>query len=218
MRPITTLRRNIKADYFDYTQLMDVLSDYSKPRDVVTSLLKKGEIIRLRKGFYVFPEFWRKKPFEPAVLSSLIYGPSVLSLDYSLAWYGLIPEKVTVYTSITPGRSKIFNTPIGQYKYTGLFHEAYAAGITIHKTSGGNMLMSEPIKALADKVWTDKRFVPTSRSSYANYLFQDLRIDESVLEGYLTLEKIDEVAGAYQKRKINWLFDFIKKDFGLYNE
>ena len=120
MNAITRLRDHIETDYFDYTQLMDVLSIYKKPRDVVTILMKKGNIIRIRKGFYIFSEFWRRNPYEPAALSSLIYGPSVLSLDFALAWYGLIPERVEMYTSVTTGRSRMYNSPIGRFSYSRL--------------------------------------------------------------------------------------------------
>ena len=54
-------------------------------------------------------------PISTEILANLIYGPSSISLDYALYYYGLIPEHVRVVTSITPQRNKIFNTPIGQF-------------------------------------------------------------------------------------------------------
>lgn len=35
------------------------------------------------------------------VLVGVIYGPSYLSFDFVLAWYGLIPETVQTFTSVT---------------------------------------------------------------------------------------------------------------------
>jgi hypothetical protein len=49
MTPIEHLRSTIEKDIFDYTQLMFGLSDYKKPRDVVTRLfcaLPKMEVTR----------------------------------------------------------------------------------------------------------------------------------------------------------------------------
>ena len=218
MKAITKLRERIESDYFDYTQLMEVLSNYKKPRDVVTSLLKKGDIIRIRKGFYIFSEFWRRQSLEPVALSNLIYGPSALSLDFALAWYGLIPERVEMFTSITPGRSRMYKSPIGSFSYAQLSLQRYRTGLTIHQNSTGNILMAEPLKALADKAWMDKRFKPTSSSSYGDYLFNDLRIDREMLGSYYNTEKLIDLDLAYQTRKISWLISFLNMQFREDNE
>ncbi|MBN2342833.1 MAG: hypothetical protein JXX29_22580 [Deltaproteobacteria bacterium] len=47
----------------------------------------------------------------------MIHGSSLVSLDYVLAYYGLIPERVHIVTSVTSGRAKMFDTPIGGYVY-----------------------------------------------------------------------------------------------------
>ena len=73
--------------------------------------------------------------------------------------------------------------------------------------------MAEPLKALADKVWMDKRLKPTSPSSYGDYLFRDLRIDRESLAGYYNSTKLNEVDMAYQSRKIRWLTSFLNKLF-----
>lgn len=53
MRAIEHIRQLIEEDVFDYTQLMHALAEYRKPRDVVSSLLQKEQIIRVRKGDWV---------------------------------------------------------------------------------------------------------------------------------------------------------------------
>ena len=50
MRAIEHIWQLIEEDVFDYTQLMHALAEYRKPRDVVSSLLQKEQIIRVRKG------------------------------------------------------------------------------------------------------------------------------------------------------------------------
>ena len=47
----------------------------------------------------------------------MIYGPSYVSKEYALAHHGLIPEGVTLVTSITPKRFKHFKTPVGEFVY-----------------------------------------------------------------------------------------------------
>jgi len=188
--------------------LIHVLAEYRKPRDVVSALLRKEQIIRVRKGLYVFGELWRRQPISREMLANLVYGPSILSINYALAWYGLIPERAYVLTSITSGRSRNFNTPLGRFSYTHLSLKRFGFGATIHKSNTGNWLITEPIKALADKVWTDKRFQPTSQASFADYLFEDLRIDEATLARFYNKFNMNNLVRAYSTRKVTWMVEF----------
>jgi hypothetical protein len=78
--------------------------------------------------------------------------------------------------------------------------------------------MAEPLKALADKVWTDSRFRPTSPVSYEDYLFRDLRVDEDALAPLIKKEEIVTIGQAYSTRKILWLMEYLLKYFGKRNE
>ena len=49
MDPIV-LRNQIAHEEFDYQMLLDGLRDYEHPRDKITDLLKKGIILRIKKG------------------------------------------------------------------------------------------------------------------------------------------------------------------------
>ena len=207
---IEQIRACISEDVFDYTQLMEALSSYQKPRDVVTSLLKKEQIIRIRKGLYIFNSLWRKKPIPYNYLANIIYGPSVVSLDLALSWYGLIPEMVKQITSVTVNRSRYYNTPLGVYNYKKTPQSLFSVGINLIKNDSHSFFMALPLKALADKVWADKRFKPSSPASYSAYLFDDLRIDEErLLQLYLDHGSVLSIYGL--PRKIKWLDLFIKK-------
>ncbi|MBW1855256.1 MAG: hypothetical protein JRJ00_11360 [Deltaproteobacteria bacterium] len=95
------LRRKIPQEEFDYQTLLDCLEVYARPRDKISDLLKKGIIIRVKKGLYIFGEEYRKIPYSMEILANLIYGPSYISLDYALQYYGLIPERIEAVTSVT---------------------------------------------------------------------------------------------------------------------
>jgi len=211
MTPIERLRKEIEQDVFDYNQLMTVLSGYSKPRDVVTALLRQQKIIRLRKGLYIFSDIWSKQPVPIEPLANLIYGPSAISLDYALSFYGLIPEKVTAITSVAPGRSRVFETPLGRFSFTHIPEQVFSFGLTAEKSGSFQWLIAMPVKALADKVWTDKRFKPTSPASFESYLFDDLRIDEATLMDFAKAEKLLEIKTRYATRKVGWMVDFLIK-------
>ena len=122
MTAIEKIRSEIDRDVFDYTQLMSVLQDYKKPRDTVTRLIEQRKIIRIKKGLYIFGELWKRSNYSLESLAGLIHGPSAISLDYALSWFGLIPERVYVVTSISTGRSRKFTTPIGDFSYRQLSH------------------------------------------------------------------------------------------------
>ena len=215
MIPIEQIRSRIEGDVFNYSQLMDALSSYRKPRDTVTSLLKRGQIIRIRKGLYIFGPLWKKRTPALEPLANLVYGPSAVSLDYALSLYGLIPERITAITSITTGRSRIFITPVGNFSYTQLSRTRFSAGLIQNRNPPGNFLIAEPLKSLADKVWTDSRFKPTSPASYKDYLFDDLRIDEDTLVPLISSERMRVIEQAYDTRKIRWLNDYLCKHFGI---
>lgn len=50
-------------------------------------------------------------------IANLIFGPSYLSQEYVLQYYGLIPERVELITSMTTKRHKHFAPPIGDFRY-----------------------------------------------------------------------------------------------------
>lgn len=213
MRAIQKIRKHINEEVFDYTQVIEALEDYKKPRDVINTLLKNGDIIRVKKGLYVFGEIWRKKSYSRELLANLIYGPSVISGDFILSDAGLIPEQVKTITSITTGRSRSFDTPVGKYTYKQLSKERFSFGIEIDQTNGTQYFTANPLKALADKIWLDKRFKPTSPKSYEAYLYDDLRIDPDILKDYLDKEFIEQLNKIYSARKITWFVEFLKREF-----
>ena len=214
MNAIEQVRQSIGQEIFDYTQLMMALIQYKKPRDVVTDLLKKNQIVRVRKGLYLFGPLWRRNAFATETLANLVYGPSVISLEYALSWYGLIPEHVYSITSVTTGRSREFDTPAGRFAYVQIPVGKYAWGITLHGSAPVTWLMTEPLKALADKVWTDKRFRSVSSNSFRDYLFSDLRIDETLLEGFFRNSDCQSLEKVYNSQKISLMLRYLKKYFG----
>ncbi|HXV59100.1 MAG TPA: hypothetical protein VEK15_00290 [Vicinamibacteria bacterium] len=210
MAGINEIRRSIDADVFNYQQLMDCLQAYAKPRDKVRKLLKAGEIVRVKKGLYVFGEAHRRSPWSREILANLIYGPSYISLDYALSYYGLIPERVMVVTSVTLSRSRRFETPLGLFTYRRLSRRKYSIGIDQQALEGDQrFLIATPAKALADKIWTDQRFTPRKAEEFRAYLQDDLRIAPDVLSGIdRTLLKL--IAEQYGSRKVRLLRDYLE--------
>jgi hypothetical protein len=209
MITIGQVRQQIDREVFDYQGLLQCLSAYTKPRDKIRRLLDAGDIVRVKKGLYVFGEVYRRAPVSRELLANLIHGPSYISLDYALAWHGLIPERVNTVTSMTMGRSRTFSTPFGVFSYRCLLEPRYATGISLQQGENESFLLASPEKAIADKVWDDKRFAGSSMGAYEDYLAHDLRIDMDRLR-LLDEQRLEAVRAAYDSRKIDRLIRYVQ--------
>jgi hypothetical protein len=209
MGSIGRIRQQIDREVFDYQRLLQCLSAYAKPRDRIKRLLDAGDIVRVKKGLYVFGDAYRRALVSRELLANLIYGPSYISLDYALAWHGLIPERVTTVTSVTTGSSRTFTTPFGIFSYRSLSERRYATGVLLHQGENESFLLASPEKALADKVWNDKRFSGSTVAAYEDYLAHDLRVDLDRLR-LLDGERLEDIRAAYSSRKIDRLIRYVQ--------
>lgn len=205
------LRRHIPFEEFDYQNLLDSLRSYAHPRKKISSLLRKGEIIRVKKGLYIFGEQHRRAPYCRELLANLIYGPSCVSLEYALHYYGLIPERVETVTSVTCGRSRSFETPVGHFSYRAIPLSAYMIGIDrIELADGRAFLMALPEKALADRVVADRGSALRTQKELAVLLQESLRVDMSVLTA-LNPEALMTIAAAYRSQRLKLLAQYVVK-------
>jgi hypothetical protein len=206
-----TLRKLVPHEEFDYQVLLHALKEYGHPRDKITDLLRKGAIVRVKKGLYVFGEDYRQKPYSREVIANLIYGPSYVSLEYALRYHGMIPERVEAVTSVTCGRSRKFYTPLGLFTYWMIPLAAFRTGIDkIETEDGRSFLMAVPEKALADKIRHDRGMAIRTPRDLQNYLFDDLRMDEASLQE-MSPERLAEFARRYGSRKILLLRDLVSR-------
>ena len=171
------LRHRIPQEEFDYQVLKLAIGEYASPRDRITALLRSGVIVRVKKGLYVFGDAYRRRPVCKELLANLIFGPSIVSLEYALGYHGLIPERVSTVTSVTTGRARSFDTPIGHFVYRPT--PCLSVGFTRVEEGETAFLIATGERALADRI-RDGRGAPivTQRQMKA-YLFDDLRIDEA---------------------------------------
>ena len=183
-----------------------------RARERVANLIgaSADEIVRVKKGLYVFGAPFRRQPIVREYLANLVYGPSYVSLDSALSFHGLIPERVEAVTSMVYGRSHAFETPFGVFTYRGLPRNRYAVGARLESVGTVRFLIASPEKALVDKVWTDKRFGGATVGDFSEYLLDDLRIDEESLRS-LDTERMEAIGRAYDSPKIANLIRFTTK-------
>ena len=205
MEIITSLRRAIPWEEFDYQILLNALRDYAHPRDKISSLLAKGIIIRVKKGLYIFGDAYRSSHYSREILANLIYGPSCISLKYALHYHGLTPERAEAVTSVTSKRPKQFQTPVGLFLYRNVPEAGFHVGLQrIEMEDGRAFLMAAPEKALADKFRSDRGLNIRSQRESLDYLVHSLRIDVNDLAA-LDGKLLDALAAAYQSKRISLL-------------
>jgi hypothetical protein len=207
---IETMRKMIPHEEFDYQTLLVALNGYAHPRDKISDLLKKGIIIRVKKGLYVFGDVYRQKPYSAEVLANLIYGPSYISLDYALQYYGLIPERVEGVTSVTTGRSRKFATPVGLFVYRMVPLDAFRVGMDRMEVDDERaFLIATPEKALCDKIYDHGSGIKT-QNELSEYLEKSLRIDPATL-GELNPDNLEAIAGRYRSQRIRALSRLVRR-------
>jgi predicted transcriptional regulator of viral defense system len=203
--------KRIPYEEFDYQTLLDAVKGYAQPRKKISSLLAKGTIIRVKKGLYVFGESLRRRPYCRELLANLIYGPSYVSLEYALHYHGLTPERVETVTSVTCGRSRTFDTPVGMYSYRMIPLEAFCTGMDrVELDDGRSFLIATPEKALADRIVAERGAGITTQKELHGFLLVNLRIDPAALRG-LDPARLAEIARHYRSRRVRLLADLLKR-------
>lgn len=201
----------ISHEEFDYQTLLDALQGYAQPRMKISTLLAKGIIIRVKKGLYIFGETQRRRPFCRELLANLVYGPSYISLEYALSYHGLTPERVETVTSVTCGRSRIFETPVGIFTYRMIPLEAYRTGMDRVELDGGrSFLIAIPEKALADRVVAERGAGISTQKELYDFLLNNLRVDPTVLRE-LDAARLMEIAVHYRSRRVRLLADLVRR-------
>ncbi len=204
------LRLRIGSDEFDYQTLISALSEYSRPRDRITELLRQDVIIQVRKGLYVFDKPLAKHPISMELLANLIHGPSYVSMESALARHGLIPEHVQAVTSASMGRARSFSTVLGLFTYAKIPASVFSSGVERFELPDDRaFLLASPEKALADKIFTERGLVLRSNRAVEQYLFDNLRIDRSSLAN-LDGGMISELAIAYGSSRIRRFESFLR--------
>jgi hypothetical protein len=205
------LIKSIPYEEFDYQTLLDSVHGYAQPRMKISGMLAKGDIVRVKKGLYILGESLRRRPYCRELLANLIYGPSYVSLEYALHYHGLTPERVETVTSVTCGRSRTFDSPVGTFSYRMITMEAFRTGMDrVELDDGRSFLIAIPEKALADRIVADRGAGISTQKELHEYLLKDLRIDPANLRG-LDPARLTEIARHYRSRRVKLLAEMITR-------
>ena len=192
----------------------DVKSCYpslASPEKKILSMENKGELIRLKRNMYIVSSALSGKNTDARLCANHLYGPSYVSLQWALRYYGMIPEQVHLMTSVTTKRSREFVTPIGVFSYMQVPSSYFPIGVDSIEEGGVCVLMASREKALCDTILYDN-FVPNkSVKALRIYLEEDMRLDMDVLPE-LDTEVIASLAAVGRKTQIlNNLIEVINR-------
>jgi len=162
--------------------ILELLSDYQSPNDKISELLKSKELIAIRRGLYITgPKMDLPTP-APFLIANHLRGPSYVSLESALSYWGMIPERAYEISSVTIKTSKLYKTPVGRFDYQQLKIPYYSYGIkNIEYSPKQTMLIASPEKALCDKVVLTPKIYLRSIKQTREFLMEDLRIEREVL-------------------------------------
>ena len=192
---------------YTYSELIEKYSNYSAPKMKIKSLVEHGNLFAIRPGLYI-----DNKNISMLALSHMIYGPSYISFETALSYYGLIPERAVNVLSATTqkNRKKHFKNVFGDYYYRDVPFDVFSFGIDTTKDKYGNTIRIAIVeKALLDMLYTVKNV--RSEKQLRELLFNDLRINDTLFEE-LDVNFIFEVGPKYKKKNIDYLIKMLEKD------
>ncbi|MCT7584768.1 hypothetical protein N5U55_11735 [Aliarcobacter butzleri] len=204
------LKNALPLSIFSHEMISSVLEkSYNNVNEKISTLIRNGDLIRLKKGFYTFSKPYQTKPIDLISVANSLYSQSYVSFDYALSYYGMIPERVSEITSATSKNEKLFDTPIGRFSYKKVNLEAYSLGVDwIYDDIEGGRFIATPEKALCDKIKYDRGIGTLTQTSMSEYLKYDLRLD---ITKPLNYELIEIIAKAYKSRNLKTLAILVKK-------
>ncbi|MBF1341031.1 MAG: hypothetical protein HXM67_03085 [Mogibacterium diversum] len=188
-----------------YNMIIHELHDYRSPKTKLGRLVKEGVYTPVIRGLY------ETDPNTAGyLLAGSIYGPSYLSFDFALSYYGMIPEIVHTVTCATYNKKKkrIYETEFGNFIYRDVPVKAYPIGIIIKNESDYSFQIATKEKALSDKLYSMKPI--SNQKELEAVLVDDLRID---MDEVIKLDENDlrEISEAYHSTNVSLLYRLVKR-------
>ncbi len=155
--------------------LVQQLKSYKSPKAKITTMIKKGEIALLKRGFY------STSPSDDLLsISAFLFPNSYVSFETALSLYGLIPERVyeTTCAGFDLKHNIVYSNERGRFSYQYIPKKVFSLGLTLEKNETGAFLLASPEKALCDELY--KRRNIKTISQVEELLFENLRLEVSI--------------------------------------
>lgn len=201
-----SLLRSIKAPEITSSMLIGLLSSYRDPRKKIHSLVKSGFLKSVKQGVHVVSEDFGLRPYSLEILANLIYGPSYVSLESALSYYGIIPERVSATTSVCIGKGRKFSTPVGEFEYHHIKESIYSEGIQLREVFENSYCQfASPEKAVLDFLYLrEKKAEFKDSKEYFSYVVESYRFDIATLIKTISKKKLKALSKCYLSEHISW--------------
>jgi predicted transcriptional regulator of viral defense system len=173
----------------------------------LTRWIKRGLLIRLKQGYYSFPEY-KHNPGFLYVIANKIYKPSYISLHSALSYYGMIPEAIIQITSVTALKTAVFKNDFGEFSYKTLKDHLIFAYHLIPQADNFTIKMAQPEKALLDLLYLYPSYSTEKEMQY-------LRLDEDFLQDDIDLEKMMEYLDRFKNKTLDKRVKLLIKSYEL---
>ena len=154
---------------------------------------EKGYIKKLRRGYYMFSDLSLQEE-TLFLMANKLYGPSYVSLETALSYYGLIPEGVYSMTSVSTKKTSRFKTPITSFIYRNIKPELFF-GYRLEKYGGQRFKMAEIEKAFLDYVYFNPKIADASG-------FYEWRFNSEEFLAKADLQKLKKYMIAFKNKRL----------------
>lgn len=189
---------------FNTHQVYATHPDFNK--DNLTRWTKQRLLIKLRQGYYAFPEYLSQRDFS-LYISNRIYKPSYISLHTALAFYGIIPEAVVQITAVSSLKTAEFENEFGTYLYKKM-REDLIFGYELKPFGDRTIQFATPEKALLDLLYLYP-FYNTPEE------MEELRLDEDYIQNDLNIERWAEYAAKFASKALDKRVKTMMNAYGI---
>jgi hypothetical protein len=199
-----------KIPYFTTAGFKQVLnaddeSDSQRALEMLSRWVKKGHILRLKRGIYMSRRFYEvyqnHVAFRPAV-SAIILAQSYVSLEYVLQRAGILTEATYPVTAVTLKNTKTITNRLGTFVYRHIKLPLYK-GFTQESFFGALFNQASVAKALFDYFYL--RPLPRDLRTHKISLAEELRLnlDELHVNAQREFESYVEMSASSKMTFIN---------------
>jgi predicted transcriptional regulator of viral defense system len=196
----------VNMPFFRIENLLTICDDKKYLRILLSRINKRGEIVRVKRGFYVSVAYLNEKKIKNAsndyleYIACQIYEPSYLSAEYILSDYGVLSESVYGLALVSLNKTITIKNNLGFFSYHHIKEKLFI-GYEVLKTGGFLVRKASLAKALFDFLYFRKNIIV----DFANFKELRLNLDHLKNKDLNEFKKYIKIEGSKKMKDIsNW--------------
>lgn len=173
----------------------------------LTRWCQQGVLVKLRNGFYAFPEFIENQYFI-YYIANRIYPNSYVSLHSALATHGYLPIQFALkVTSVSSQKTTSFRNPFASFDYQKMKPELLFGYSQIEDDFP--YLMADPEKALLDLFYLFPNYYDTEQK------VRNFALDQQMLYEDFSLQKLFDYLQRFENKALESRVNVFTRIYGL---